>query len=256
MVRRSTKTARHISIRYTDFWSPFAIMPDLFTGMEERRRTMDAATKTPHETRATDRVLEALSTLAALLDRTISEVRSLDTDFDKRVRQAVHETEDSLQSKAAQHLENTLTETRSKLEEHFASRIAELSTQWNGERNRLNTELGKMAQTTAQWESERTRLNGELERLARVQAATQAEAEKAILAVKAATTSAKNAKSANSEALSAEIETVEARIKEISALIEDPASELSTVIRKNVERAELESYVKGIRFAISNGNTK
>jgi hypothetical protein len=231
-------------------------MPDLFTGMEERRRIMEAVTKAPQETRATDRVLEALSTLAALLDRTINEVRSMDGDFDKRLLQAVHDTENSLQSQAAQHLENVLTEARGKLEEHFASRIADLSTQWNEERNRLNMELGKMAQTTAQWESERARLNGELERLARVQAATQAEAEKAILAMKAATTSAKNAKSASSEALKTEIDTVEARIKEISALIEDPASELSTVIRKNVERAELESYVKGIRFALSNGNTK
>ena len=231
-------------------------MPDLFTGMEERRKNMDAATKMPQETRATDRVLEALSTLAALLDRTINEVRSMEGDFQKRVLQAVHDSETSVQSKAAEHLEASLTEARSKLEEQFSSRIAELSTQWNDERNRLNAELGKMAQTSAQWETERARLNGELERIARVQAATQAEAEKAILAMKAATTSAKNAKSANSEALNSEIEGVEARIKEITALIEDPASELSTVIRKNVERAELESYVKGIRYALSNGNSK
>jgi hypothetical protein len=32
--------------------------------------------------------------------------------------------------------------------------------------------------------------------------------------------------------------------------MEDPDIELSTVVRKNVERAELESYLKGIRFAL------
>ena len=32
-------------------------------------------------------------------------------------------------------------------------------------------------------------------------------------------------------------------------LIDDPASALSTVMRKNVEKVELESYLRGIRFA-------
>jgi hypothetical protein len=43
-------------------------------------------------------------------------------------------------------------------------------------------------------EGERARLSGELERMSRVQAATQAEAEKAIMAMKASSTAAKNAK--------------------------------------------------------------
>jgi len=46
------------------------------------------------------------------------------------------------------------------------------------------------------------------------------------------------------------MERVENLIKEISAIIEDPATELPTVIRKDVERAELESYLKGIQFAL------
>jgi hypothetical protein len=110
-----------------------------------------------------------------------------------------------------------------------------------------------MTQTSAQWETERARLNGELERLARVQAATQAEAEKAIGALRAATASAKNppAGAADNDAVQAEILRVEGLVKEITALIENPTSELSIVIRKNVERAELESYVKGIRFALA-----
>jgi len=48
---------------------------------------------------------------------------------------------------------------------------------------------------------------------------------------------------------------VEGIVREISAVIEDPTSELSIVIRKNVERAELESYLKGIRFVLKSSNS-
>ena len=57
---------------------------------------MDSRTKTPQGVRATDRVLDALLTLAELLDRTIHDVKSLDSDFQERLLQAVHETEESV----------------------------------------------------------------------------------------------------------------------------------------------------------------
>jgi len=219
---------------------------------------MDPATKTPQGARATDRIVEALSTLAALLDKTISEVKTLDSDFQNRILQAVHDTESSLQSQAAQHLENALAETRTKFEEQFKTKLAEISADWEAERMRLNNEVTRLTQVAAQWETERARLTAEVEHLARVQAATQAEAEKAFAAAKAAISSvAKPATPlADNEGLTAEMERVQRLIQEISALIEDPATELSTVIRKNVERAELESYLKGIRFALNGSNPK
>jgi chromosome segregation ATPase len=219
---------------------------------------MDSAIKTsPSSSRATDRVHEALSTLAALLDGTINEVQALDTEFQNRLTQAVQEAEATLQAQAAQQLDVALTDSRKKLEEQFRTKIAELSSQWDEERNRLNAEIGKMTQATAQWEAERSRLNGEVERLARVQAATQAEAEKAIQAMKeAAAAKNSNGVTAAGQALGGEIERVERLVKEITALIEDPTTDLSTVIRKNVERAELESYLRGIRFAISGVKAK
>jgi hypothetical protein len=206
--------------------------------------------------RNSDRVLEALSTLAALLDRSINEVKLLDADFQSRLTKATQEKEASLQS--AQRLETELTETTSKLEEQFGKRIAELSNEWQVERNRLTAELSKSSQATVQWETERARLSGELERMSRVQAATQAEAEKAIMAMKAASAAAKNGKgvTVNSDAVNSEIGRVEGMIKEISALIEDPAAELSVVIRKNVERAEMESYLKGMRFVLNGDGSK
>ena len=46
---------------------------------------MDPATKTPQGARATDGVVEALSTLAALLDRTINEVKGLENPTSENV---------------------------------------------------------------------------------------------------------------------------------------------------------------------------
>ena len=57
----------------------------------------------------------------------------------------------------------------------------------------------------------------------------------------------------NSDAISKELTRVEAMIRDIVELIDDPATELSTVIRKNVEKAELDAYLKGILFSTAGG---
>lgn len=48
----------------------------------------------------------------------------------------------------------------------------------------------------------------------------------------------------------AEVARVETMIQEIVALIDNPETELATVIRLNVEKAELDAYLKGIRFLL------
>ena len=220
---------------------------------------METTTKTPQGARATDRVLEALSTLAALLDRSINEVKSLDSEFQNRLLQAVHETESSLQNQAAQHLDAALAETRTKLEDQFKAKISDLTAEWETERTRLNGEVDRISKAAAQWEAERKRLTGEMERLAQLQAMTQAEAEKAIAAAKAAAAASAAPKASSpvvTESLVKEMERVEGLIKQISALMEDSSTDLSTVIRKNVEKAELESYLKGMRFALNGGRPK
>jgi len=55
-------------------------------------------------------------------------------------------------------------------------------------------------------------------------------------------------KSDNSPAIQAEVHRVETLISEIGKKIDDPTTDLSTVIRKNVERAELSAYLRGIHF--------
>jgi chromosome segregation ATPase len=48
--------------------------------------------------------------------------------------------------------------------------------------------------------------------------------------------------------ISEEIATMDSKILELTAFIENPSSALSSVIRKNVERAELEAYRRGLSF--------
>ena len=54
----------------------------------------------------------------------------------------------------------------------------------------------------------------------------------------------------DSDAIAAEVTRVEGLISEIIGIIDNPDTELSTIIRKNVEKSELDSYLKGILFAL------
>jgi chromosome segregation ATPase len=52
------------------------------------------------------------------------------------------------------------------------------------------------------------------------------------------------------DTIAAEVSRVEALISEIVTVIDNPETELSVIIRKNVEKAELDAYLKGILFAL------
>jgi hypothetical protein len=56
-------------------------------------------------------------------------------------------------------------------------------------------------------------------------------------------------------AIKAEVQRVEKVLRDIALLIDDPSTELSMVIRKNVEKAELDAYLKGILFSLGRANT-
>ena len=54
--------------------------------------------------------------------------------------------------------------------------------------------------------------------------------------------------SAETHVLQKEIARVEDLIRSLSQIVENPATELSVIIRKSAERAELHSYLRGLRF--------
>ncbi|HZI51022.1 MAG TPA: hypothetical protein VFE29_04315 [Terriglobia bacterium] len=57
-------------------------------------------------------------------------------------------------------------------------------------------------------------------------------------------------------AVDSEVERIQRLIADIARVIDDPDTELSTVIRKNVERAELDAYLKGILFSMGRGKPR
>jgi hypothetical protein len=125
-----------------------------------------------------------------------------------------------------------LAEADSEHERQLSESVNKVRSQITDDRERLKKELEKANQTSTQLELERNRFRDESEQL-RVQAEANAKQSKIV-----------------PETLHAEVARVEGLIKDISHLMEDPETELSIVIRKNAERAELESYLRGLRFAI------
>ena len=205
--------------------------------------------------------MEALSTLAALLDRTINEVRSLDGDYQARLKETVQKTEESLQAQAAKHVEVAREEVREDLSKRFQSDLQSgldalradfqvererLSSEFTVERERLSQELRHSSDSLSELQVERSKLAAELQHIKEKAAE---EVEKARAEVQAAVESASKAATVRAEAPDPEIKRVEAELAEIVRVIDDPETDLSVVIRKNVEKVELAAYLKGLRFA-------
>jgi chromosome segregation ATPase len=133
---------------------------------------------------------------------------------------------------------------------------------WDDERRRLEQQLQRMSETRdnvsnevvdqlrKQYEQrlqeairQKTQLAGELQ-----QASSLLEAERARLS--AAQTGGGGSGGLHTEAIKAEVSRVEQQLSEIIAIIDKPDTELSTIIRKNVEKAELDSYLRGMLFSL------
>ncbi|HTM18716.1 MAG TPA: hypothetical protein VL135_17525 [Terracidiphilus sp.] len=102
------------------------------------------------------------------------------------------------------------------------------------ERNQLRERLEELTDVAAQKELERLHLKEEYDRTTQI-------LEEA--------TSPTSIRGISTEVVIAEEVRVEELIRELSLLIDDPGTELSAVIRKTVERAQLDYYLKGLRFS-------
>jgi plectin len=96
---------------------------------------------------------------------------------------------------------------------------------------------------------EKTQLSDELRTVT-----STLEQERMKLAKSGANSANSNHNETNTEVVDAEVERIQEMIAGIAQLIDDPETELSTVIRKNVERAELDAYLKGILFSLGRGS--
>jgi hypothetical protein len=113
------------------------------------------------------------------------------------------------------------------------------------------------ADLMARFEADKAKLLAERNRAQQRLADAAAEYERQIEQVKQAQPVPAPAKpieapaaNSNNQVVRDEVTRVEGLIRKISETIEDPETELSVVIRKNAERAELESYLRGLRFKI------
>ena len=223
---------------------------------------METVVKTaPAPPRSAERLMQALSTLAALLDRTINEVKNLDKEFETRLHRDVQDTVSRVRDEVSRDLTDRFQQEMQTLLE--ASRIefetererltltmneaVQTASQLKGQHQQVHQDLNQAVQAAVKLESERSRLTAELSR-AREEA--RLEVEKAREAAETAARAVQSSERRTPREVEAEVTRVEARIREISALIEDPATELTVVIRKNVERSELDSYLKGIRLVL------
>jgi chromosome segregation ATPase len=139
--------------------------------------------------------------------------------------------------KAACDLQAELRKERDRLRgewEGERERLAMECGELRHDRNRFRDELGRLADSAAKSDLERARLREECEKLKHSLASMES--------------AARDQQEAGSDVLeeAARVETV---IQEISQSIENPETELSAIIRKNVERAQLDAYLRGLRFA-------
>jgi hypothetical protein len=107
------------------------------------------------------------------------------------------------------------------------------------------------ADLTARFEADKAKLLSERNRAQQRLADAASEFEQQLEQAKQQAPAPKAAApSPNTQLIRDELTRVEGLIQKISDTIEDPETELSVVIRKNAERAELESYLRGLRFKI------
>jgi hypothetical protein len=247
------------------------------------RRLMETIMTKP-TLKGTDRLAQTMAALARLLDQTMNDIRALDSEFQEELghnaeslKIAMEQAERNVQElkqlrEAAGNWE--LEKTRLRAESDRAKSLAEeakgLAERAQQEHNRALAESDEAAaialerqiatavervrtELTARFEADRATLlsdrNRAQQRLADMATECEdlrAELERARQAPPAAAAPKQSA--AEMEAVKAEVARVEALIHDISKIVEDHETELSVVIRKNVERAELESYLRGLRF--------
>jgi hypothetical protein len=221
------------------------------------------------------RLVQTVAALARLLDQTMNEVQALDSE----VREELGHSAESLRIalKEAERNAGELQQLRDAtiswgaekeglLAECERARATTDQNQREHERalsetdeaasialeRQISTAVERVrAQLTVRWEEERAALLSDRNRAQQRLADIGSECEGLRLelekARQAPAPTASNQPGVT-EAIQSEVARVQELIQGISLIVEDSETDLSLVIRKNVERAELESYLRGLRF--------
>ncbi|HLH31909.1 MAG TPA: hypothetical protein VKY31_11960 [Terriglobia bacterium] len=194
----------------------------------------------------TDKLAQTVAALARLLDQTMNDIQALDSEVQEQVAERLHEAAGEWEheraaliaecERARDLVEQARQEHRQALLDTDEAAAIALERQIAGAVERVRTEL------TAQWEADRATLVADRNRAQQRLADVAAEYEKRLAEA------GSNEPATENGGIKTEIARVEEAIHAISQIVENPETELSVVIRKNVERAELESYLRGLRF--------
>ena len=224
--------------------------------------------------KGTARLAQTMAALARLLDQTMNDIQALDSEFQEELGHNAESLKIAMEEAERNVRElKQLREAAGNWEAEKARLLAEcerargLADQAQQDHNRALADTDEAAsialerqiatavervraELTARFEADRATLlsdrNRAQQRLADM--ATECDGLKAEVEKVKQAPAASNQSAADTESIKAEVTRVEALIREISKIVEDQGTELSVVIRKNVERAELESYLRGLRF--------
>jgi hypothetical protein len=204
---------------------------------EAERRIRDRITEELH-TRFNQEMANALEAARAQMDEA-----ALEWSLEREQLAADCERANQLLEQARSDHSRTLVENDE------AAAIAlerQIATAVDRVRAELTFERERSMQSTAERDAEHRQT---VEKLHRELAAALEQAKTAADSVNNASVQVEN-NGIDLGSIHAEVARVEGLIQATSELIEDPEADLSVVIRKNAERAELESYLRGVRFAI------
>jgi hypothetical protein len=154
-----------------------------------------------------------------------------------------------------QNLEKQVSEsgTSAKSNNVLERRIASLQKELEQERDAAKLQIQRLEKQAA--ESRPANMNAELERrTAILQKELEHERAAAKLHIQRLEKQATEPQPAAN--VQNEIDRVEKLISDVTKIINDPTADLSMVIRKNVEIAELNAYLKGIQFSQSKGRSR
>lgn len=208
-----------------------------------------------------------MAALARLLDQTMTDIQALDSEMQEQTlearAQATVESETRFEADKAAALEALRKELTAQWETEKAQLVAECEranlavTETDEaaaialERQIARAVERVRADLTARFEADKAKLLSERNRAQQRLADAASEFEQQLEQAKQQAPAPKAAApSPNTQLIRDELTRVEGLIQKISDTIEDPETELSVVIRKNAERAELESYLRGLRFKI------
>jgi hypothetical protein len=215
-----------------------------FTGKMSKIRRNETGVKVEPAARNDDRQLKELqekltaaqSALQAERDQFEKEMEQIRIELRQavRVRKQLEEKTGSLQVQ----IQESAAEHQRQIQQ-LTEKIADSRNQSRMESaERLAKEYDRKIQDLMQQKMDLSQeLNAAVERL---------EAER----TRAAGSAAEKNENPRESVVLAEVGRIEGLLEQVTAIINDPGTELSMVIRKNVEQAELNAYLRGILFSI------